>query len=55
VLTGLATRHPLAAELVRRYRHREYRALLHLVHWPDGAAAAQALAPRLPHPEIALM
>ena len=55
VLTGLATRHPLAAELSRRYRHREYRALLHLVHWPEGAAAVEALTPRLPHPEIALM
>ena len=55
VLTGLATRHPLAAELARRYRHREYRALLHLVHWPEGADAAAALAPRLPHVEIAVM
>jgi hypothetical protein len=54
VLTGLATRHPLASELGRRYRHREYRALLQLVHWPDGAGAA-ALAPRLPHVEIAVL
>jgi hypothetical protein len=55
VLTGLATRHSLASELGRRYRHREYRALLHLVHWPEGAAAVEALTPRPPHPEIALM
>ena len=56
VLTGLATRHPLAAVLARQFRHREYRALLHLVHWPDGARRrATALAPRLPHVEIAVL
>jgi hypothetical protein len=32
-----------------------YRSLLHLVHWPDGAAAAPTLAPRLPHVEIAVL
>jgi hypothetical protein len=55
VLTGLATRHPLAGELARRNRHREYRALLHLVHWRDGAGTTAALAPRLPHVEIAVL
>jgi hypothetical protein len=53
-LTGFATAHPFAA-VARERRAAEYRSLLHLVHWPDGAAAAEALGSRLPHPEIAVM
>lgn len=54
-LTGLASRHPLAAVLNRHYRPREYRALLHLVHWDDGRAAADAVSSRMPHVEIAVL
>jgi len=53
-LTGFASEHPFAA-VVRRQRATEYRSLLHLVHWPDGAAAAEALGPRPLHVEIAVM
>jgi hypothetical protein len=53
-LIGLATNHSFAA-VARGRRAVEYRSLLHLVHWPDGAAAAEALAPRLTHVEIAIM
>jgi hypothetical protein len=53
-LTGFATAHPFAAILQRR-RAAIYRSLLHTVHWQDGAAAADALAPRLPHVEIAVL
>ena len=53
-LTGCATNHSFAA-VARDKRATEYRSLLHLVHWPDGAAEAEALSPRLPHVEIAVM
>ena len=54
-LLGLSPRHPLAAALRRSWRHREYRALLHLVHWADGAAAVARIAPSIPHVEIAVL
>ena len=54
-LLGLAARHPLAKVLGRSYRPREYRAVLHLVHWSDGREAADVPAPRLPHVEIAVL
>jgi hypothetical protein len=50
-LAGFATANPFAAILQRR-RAAIYRSLLHTVHWQDGAAA---LAPRLPHVEIAVL
>jgi hypothetical protein len=53
-LTGLATRHPLAAALIRRHRPFEYRALLHLVDWSDGAHSPRPDA-RIPHVEIAVL
>jgi hypothetical protein len=52
-LAGFATAHPLAA-VVQQWRSVTYRSLLHLVHWPEGAAAT-TFAPGTPHPEIALM
>lgn len=54
-LLGLASRHPLAAVLAGKFYHREYRALLHLVHWDDGRSAVEALQPRIPHVEIAVL
>ena len=53
-LTGFASNHSFAA-VARSRRAVEYRSLLHLVHWPDGATAAEALAPHLTHVEIAVM
>jgi hypothetical protein len=53
-LMGFASGHPFAA-LVRRQRAAEYRSLLHLAHWTDGSAAAEALGDRPPHVEIAVM
>jgi hypothetical protein len=62
-LLGLATRHPLADWLRRRYRPREYRAWLHLVQWnstdkaqPDARLSDVRLPDaRLPHVEIAVL
>ena len=53
-LAGFATDHPFAGVL-RRRGATEYRSLLHLVHWPEAAPAAAAVAPGTPHPEIAVM
>jgi hypothetical protein len=53
-LAGFATNHSFAA-VTRACRAVEYRSLLHIVHWPDGATAAAALASRLTHVEIAVM
>jgi hypothetical protein len=53
-LTGFASGHPFAA-LVRRQPAVEYRSLLHVVHWPDGTTAAEALGSSAPHVEIAVM
>lgn len=54
-LVGLATRHPLADLVRRRYRPHEYRTVLHLVHWADQNAARDAPAAGLPHVEIAVL
>jgi hypothetical protein len=54
-LLGLASRHPLAKLVAERYRPREYRSLLHLVHWDDGREAVAAMRPLLPHVEIAVL
>ena len=50
-LTGVASAHPFATLLQSR-RAAIYRSLLHTVHWQDDDAA---LAPRLPHVEIAVL
>jgi hypothetical protein len=52
-LIGLATGHPFA-DVVAQRRGVRYRSLLHLVAWPDAPASLDH-APRLPHPEIAIM
>jgi hypothetical protein len=53
-LAGFATGHPFSA-VVEGERPATYRSLLHTVHWPDAEPSAATIAPRLPHPEIALM
>jgi len=52
-LVGLATRHPLAQVLTHDYRAREYRTLLHLVHWNQADELPSTT--RLPHVEIAVL
>lgn len=54
-LLGLACRHPLAGITASRYRPREYRSLLHLVHWDDGGGAAETVQRPIPHVEIAML
>ncbi|HLH88462.1 MAG TPA: hypothetical protein VKX28_08390 [Xanthobacteraceae bacterium] len=53
-LIGLAPTHPFAAPVAQHGVIR-YRTLLHLVSWPDAPMRSDARAPRLPHPEIAVM
>ncbi|MBM3266420.1 MAG: hypothetical protein FJZ01_02125 [Candidatus Sericytochromatia bacterium] len=52
---GLSAGSPLLAALRQRLRFIEYRTLLYLVHWEDGAGAASAIGPRLARPEIAVL
>jgi hypothetical protein len=54
-LTGLATRHPLAAIALSRYRPREYRTLLYLVEWSRGRGLPTKPGAALPHVEIATL
>ena len=54
-LVGLATRHPLAEVLRRQYQPREYRSVLHLVHWAGQDIGSDLPAPGLPHVEIAVL
>lgn len=52
---GLMDRNPML-ELVRKtFRHIDYRAILYVVYWPDGAARAEALDSRVPHVEVATL
>jgi hypothetical protein len=53
-LIGFATGHPFAA-VMERQRAARYRSLLHLVHWRDACSTVEAILPRTPHPEIALL
>ncbi len=52
---GLASAGPIYSALRAHIRFVEYRTLLYLVHWPDGAGAVSALGPRLTRPEIAVL
>jgi hypothetical protein len=52
---GLASAHPFREHLLKRVRALEYRTLLYLVHWEEGAAAAAACDDRLPMPDIGLL
>ncbi|MCB9761664.1 MAG: hypothetical protein H6739_17605 [Alphaproteobacteria bacterium] len=53
--TMLAERHPMTAPLKRRFGAIEYRSVLYLVCWPDGADAVAAVDDRLPQPEVAVL
>lgn len=52
---GLAARHPLLPAMARALPHRRLVSGIYLVHWEDGAAAAEALDGRVPHLEAALL
>jgi hypothetical protein len=54
-LLGLASRHSLAAVALARYRPRQYRSLLHLVHWDHGHASTGVDRATMPHVEIAML
>ena len=57
LVAGFAARHPLLSVLRRCRGRREYESLLHVVHWEDGRAEAEALNDdgRIPHLEVALL
>ena len=53
---GFDARDPRLAVVRRAFRGRAYRTQLYVVHWPDGAAAANAIeGRRLVGPEVALL
>jgi hypothetical protein len=52
---GLSERHPALGPLRKANRHLEMRSVLYVVHWDDGADAANALDDRMPHLEIATL
>jgi hypothetical protein len=52
---GLAERHPLAAVALGRFNPRIYRSRAYVVHWPDGASAAQSIDSRPLHLEAAIL
>lgn len=52
---ALARRHPLLPPIRRAFRCLEYRSVLHLVHWDDGADAVAALSDRVPYLELATL
>ena len=54
-LLGMARRDPMFAAVSAAFRARRYDNQLYLVHWPEGAAAAESLDDRLPHLEIGLL
>ena len=55
VMLGIASRHPLVEKLQKKFSCHRYSAMLYLVYWPDGEAAAAKIDDRLPHPEMAIL
>jgi hypothetical protein len=53
--TGLAEGNPLLPAVKRAFWNIEYRSILYLVYWEDGAEAAQMLDNRPPHLEVATL
>jgi hypothetical protein len=54
-VTGMARDRAAARLIAERYRFREYRSVVHLVHWDEGRAAASAAARGPLHVELALL
>lgn len=55
LVLGFSCRNPLLALVKRRFRCLEYRSILYLVHWEDGAQAVRALDGRIAHVEVATL
>lgn len=55
LIVGFASRNPLRALVRSRFRCLEYRSILYLVHWDDGAHAVRALDGRIAHVEVAAL
>jgi len=55
VMLGFAERNPLAEVVRRRFPCHEYVSIIYVVYWEDGAAAANQLDNRVPHPEVAIL
>jgi hypothetical protein len=55
VILGIGTGNPLTRALRLAFRPRVYRSDLYLASWTDGHAFAENLAPKVPHPEVALL
>lgn len=54
LVLGAAERHPLAAAVAARFRHRRYVSRLYLARWPGDETPA-ALDGRIPAPEVAVL
>ncbi|MFW5740550.1 MAG: hypothetical protein ACOC1F_09310, partial [Myxococcota bacterium] len=52
---GLMDRNPMLRPVRRAFRHIDYRAILYVVYWPDGAERAAELDDRVPHVEAATL
>lgn len=55
LMIGLVERHPMLATVRKRFRNLCYQSMLYLVHWEDGARAAQMLDGRIAHVEAAML
>ena len=54
-IVALADGNPMLPALTRAFKARTYRSRLYLVHWYDGRAAVEGLAPRPLHVEAGLL
>jgi hypothetical protein len=54
-IIALADDNPMLPALRRAFKAREYRSRLYVVHWDDGQAAVEALAPHPLHVEAGLL
>jgi len=52
---GLMDANPMVGPVRKAFRHIDYRAILYVVYWPDGAARAARLEDRIPHIELATL
>lgn len=51
----LADLHPRLEHLKPYFSYREYRSILYVVHWTDGADAVEEIDDRVPHLEVAVL
>jgi hypothetical protein len=55
IVFGLSARHPLTPVACARFRSRQYRSRVYVVHWADGAAAAERVDSRPIQLEVAIL